>query len=178
MFNRSTCSPTDLPFLPRLGFQLTLPEGYEQFTWYGRGPHENYSDRNAGAPIGIYSGSVDDQYVPYIVPEENGNKTEVRWVALTNPQGTGLLAVGDPLLEVSAHHFTTENLTTARHTASQHRRDLLEPRLRPIWPWQRFLRPRRLEKYQPRQLRLILACGCALLNENRLAGKAEQAGNQ
>ncbi len=111
-----------LPFLPRLGFQLTLPEGYEQFTWYGRGPHENYSDRNVGAPVGVYSGSVDAQYVPYIVPEENGNKTEVRWVALTNPQGIGLLAVGDPLLEVSAHHFTPSNLTTAKHTYELKRR--------------------------------------------------------
>ncbi len=112
----------DLPFLPRLGFQMTLPEGYEQFTWYGRGPHENYSDRSFGAPVGVYSGSVEDQYVPYIVPEENGNKTEVRWVALTNPQGIGLLAVGDPLLEVSAHHFTTDNLTTSKHTYELKRR--------------------------------------------------------
>jgi hypothetical protein len=112
----------DLPFLPRLGFQMSLPEGFEQFTWYGRGPHENYSDRNNGAPVGVYSGSVDDQYVPYIVPEENGNKTEVRWIALTNPQGTGLLAVGSPTLEVSAHHFTTENLTAARHTYELKRR--------------------------------------------------------
>jgi beta-galactosidase len=106
----------NLPFLPRLGFQMSLPEGFEQITWYGRGPHENYVDRNSGAPVGVYSGSVDDQYVPYIVPEENGNKTEVRWVSLTNPQGIGLLAVGNPYLEVSAHHFTIENMATARHT--------------------------------------------------------------
>jgi hypothetical protein len=104
------------PFLPRLGFQMTLPEGFEQFTWYGRGPHENYSDRCEGAPVGVYQGSVEEQYVPYIVPEENGNKTEVRWVTLTDSQGVGLLAVGNPFLEVSAHHFTTQNLTEARHT--------------------------------------------------------------
>jgi beta-galactosidase len=111
-----------LPFLPRLGFQMTLPEGYERFTWYGRGPHENYSDRCEGAAVGIYSGTVDEQYVPYIVPEENGNKTEVRWVTLTGPQGTGLLAVGSPIMEVSAHHFTTQNLTEARHTYELKRR--------------------------------------------------------
>jgi beta-galactosidase len=105
-----------LPFLPRLGFQMTLPEGFEKFAWYGRGPHENYSDRSKGAPVGVYQGTVDEQYVPYIVPEENGNKTEVRWVTLTDPQGIGLLAVGSPFLEVSAHHFTTQNLTEAKHT--------------------------------------------------------------
>jgi beta-galactosidase len=112
-----------LPFLPRIGLQMTLPGGYEQFTWYGRGPHETYVDRNYGAQVGLYSGTVDEQYVPYIVPEENGNKTEVRWVALTNDEGVGLLAVGSPWLEVSAHHYTTQDLTEATHTYELQRRD-------------------------------------------------------
>ena len=110
-----------LPFLPRIGLQMTVPGGYEQFTWYGRGPHENYVDRNYGAQVGLYSGTVDEQYVPYIVPEENGNKTDVRWVALTNDAGVGLLAVGAP--EVSAHHYTTQDLTDATHTYELQRRD-------------------------------------------------------
>jgi hypothetical protein len=105
-----------LPFLPRIGLQLRLPGGFEQFAWYGRGPHETYVDRKEGAQVGVYRGSVDEQYVPYIVPEENGNKTDVRWVSLTNAEGIGLQASGDGLLEVSAHHFTPEDLTTARHT--------------------------------------------------------------
>ncbi len=113
----------DVPFLPRLGLQMQLPGGYEQFTWYGRGPHENYVDRKEGARVGVYSGTVDEQYVPYIVPEENGNKTEVRWVSLTNADGVGLLAVGMPLMEVSAHHYTTEDLTRARHTYELVRRE-------------------------------------------------------
>ncbi len=112
-----------LPFLPRIGLQLHLPGGFEQFAWYGRGPHETYVDRKEGAPIGVYSGSVDEQFVPYIVPEENGNKTDVRWVTLTNPQGIGLQASGDRLLEVSAHHFTPEDLTTARHPHELKRRE-------------------------------------------------------
>jgi hypothetical protein len=111
----------ELPFLPRIGLQMTVPGGYEHFTWYGRGPHENYVDRNYGAQVGVYSGTVDEQYVPYIVPEENGNKTEVRWAALTNEEGVGLLAVGAP--EVSAHHYTTQDLTEATHTYELHRRD-------------------------------------------------------
>ena len=106
----------EVPFLPRIGLQMTLPSGYEQMAWYGRGPHEAYCDRQEGAPVGIYQGTVDEQYVPYITPQENGNKTEVRWVALTNEEGVGLLAIGAPWLEVSAHHYTTQDLTEARHT--------------------------------------------------------------
>jgi beta-galactosidase len=105
-----------LPFLPRIGLQMHLPGGFEQFAWYGRGPHETYVDRKEGAQVGVYRGTVDEQYVPYIVPEENGNKTDVRWVTLTNADGIGLLASADRLLEVSAHHFTPEDLTAARHT--------------------------------------------------------------
>jgi len=116
--------PSDkLPPLPRIGLQFCIPGDYNTFTWYGRGPHENYCDRKEGAPVGVYSGTVDDQYVPYIKPQENGNKTDVRWVALTDKNGIGLLAVGMPLLEVSAHHFTTEDLTRAKHTFELKRRD-------------------------------------------------------
>jgi hypothetical protein len=113
----------DVPFLPRIGLQMCLPGGYERFTWYGCGPHETYVDRQEGAQVGVYSGTVDEQYVPYIVPQENGNKTEVRWVSLTNDAGIGLLAVGAPWLSVSAHHYTVEDLTRARHTYELRRRE-------------------------------------------------------
>lgn len=116
--------PSDkLPPLPRIGLQFCILGEYDTFTWYGRGPHENYCDRKEGAPIGVYTGTVDDQYVPYIMPQENGNKTDVRWVSLTNIRGIGLLAVGMPLLEVSAHHYTTEDLTRAKHTFELKRRE-------------------------------------------------------
>jgi len=118
-----------LPPLPRIGIQMCLPGRYNTFTWYGRGPHETYSDRKEGARVGVYSGTVDDQYVPYITPQENGNKTEVRWVALTDEAGTGLLAssvpdarVGSSWLSVSAHHYTTEDLAEATHTHELKRR--------------------------------------------------------
>ncbi|MFL7809226.1 MAG: glycoside hydrolase family 2 TIM barrel-domain containing protein, partial [Anaerolineae bacterium] len=91
----------DLPPLPRIGVTMTLPPAFEQFTWYGRGPHENYIDRSVGAPVGKYESSVDEQYVPYIMPQENGNKTGVRWAALRSDAEIGLLAVCDPPLEVS-----------------------------------------------------------------------------
>ena len=105
-----------LPVLPRLGMQLELPKALEQMSWYGRGPEENYQDRKSCAKVGLYSGTVQDQYVPYVVPEENGNKCDVRWASFCDPEGRGLLVRGLPLLEVSAHHYSTENLTRARHT--------------------------------------------------------------
>jgi beta-galactosidase len=104
-----------LPFLPRIGLQFHLPPGYEQFTWYGRGPHETYMDRKEGAQVDVYRGTVDEQFVPYVVPQENGNKTEVRWVTLTNTDGIGIHASADRLLEVSVHHFTPEDMTAAMH---------------------------------------------------------------
>ena len=123
IFDTHVVPSDDLPPLPRIGLQMRLPGEYNHFTWYGRGPHETYADRKWGAKVGVYSGTVDDQYVPYIVPQENGNKTDVRWVALTNDRGVGLLVVGMPLLNVSAHHFSTQDLDKARHTYELERRD-------------------------------------------------------
>jgi beta-galactosidase len=98
-----------LPELPRFGLNLELPRRFDHMTWYGRGPFENYWDRNSAAYVGRYEGSVADQYVPYVRPQENGNKTDVRWVALTDDRGVGLLAVGMPHLSVSAHHNVLED---------------------------------------------------------------------
>ena len=104
------------PHLPRIGLQLIIPEGFENFIWFGRGPHENYCDRKEGALIGLYKSTVDEQYVPYIKPQENGNKTDVRWAALTNNLGFGLLAIGMPLMEVSVHHYTAKDFENVKHT--------------------------------------------------------------
>ena len=112
-----------MPPLPRIGLTMTLPAGFEQVTWYGRGPHENYIDRNVGARVGIYDDTVDGQYVPYIMPQENGNKTDVRWVALRNETGAGLLAVGGQLMEMSALHYSADDLYKAFHTNELVRRD-------------------------------------------------------
>jgi beta-galactosidase len=114
-----------LPELPRFGMQMTVPAGFETMTWYGRGPHESHWDRKTGAVVGVYSGAVDEQFVDYPEPQENGNKTDVRWLSLTNPDGVGLLAVGMPLLSASAHHYTTEDLETAKHRFEMERRDFI-----------------------------------------------------
>jgi beta-galactosidase len=112
-----------LPDLPRVGVTMTLPGGLERFRWLGRGPHENYVDRNTGAEVGLFERTVDELYVPYIMPQENGNRTDCRWAALTDGDATGLLCVARPLMEVSASHYTAEDLFWAFHTNSLVRRD-------------------------------------------------------
>ncbi|HEY9077756.1 MAG TPA: glycoside hydrolase family 2 TIM barrel-domain containing protein [Anaerolineaceae bacterium] len=106
----------NLPVLPRLGLQMRLPGALDRIEWYGRGPHESYIDRKESAAVGVYRGLVQDQYVPYILPQENGNKTDVRWAAITDQRGTGILVVGQPLINVTASHYATEDLTRSLHT--------------------------------------------------------------
>ena len=95
----------DLPELPRLGMQFTLPAGFDSIAWYGRGPHENYRDRNAAAYVGLYKGSVWEQFHPYVRPQETGNKTGVRWMTLTNSSGIGWFIAGNPTTDASAWAF-------------------------------------------------------------------------
>jgi beta-galactosidase len=102
--------------VPRVGVSLTLAAGLENLEWFGRGPWENYSDRKASAMVGRYQSTVSDQYVPYIMPQEHGHKTDVRWLSLTNVRGRGLKVIGHPTLEFSASHFSDGDLFHARHT--------------------------------------------------------------
>ncbi len=105
-----------LPELPRFGMQLGLSGDYRDVTWFGRGPQESYADRKTSAAVGLYSGPVERQYHVYGRPQETGNKTDVRWIALTDANGRGLLAVGDPLINASTWPFTQEELERATHT--------------------------------------------------------------
>ena len=86
-----TAGKKQLPEMPRLGMRMVLPAEYEQMTWLGRGPQENYADRKTGAAIGLYNATVWEQYHPYVRAQETGNKCDVRWVALRNAAGEGLL---------------------------------------------------------------------------------------
>jgi beta-galactosidase len=105
-----------LPFLPRIGLEMTLPRSFDNFTWYGRGPHENYVDRKHGAAIGLYKSTVAEQYTPYVFPSECGGKEDVRWLALTDLEGTGLMVTALDNLHVDALHFSIRDLERARHT--------------------------------------------------------------
>jgi beta-galactosidase len=104
-----------LPVLPRLGVVLTLQPGLEQLTWFGRGPFENYCDRKRAALVDRYESSVTDQYVPYIMPQEHGNHTDVRWLALQGKNATLQVEAKGPL-EFSTSHYTAHDLQAAHHT--------------------------------------------------------------
>lgn len=106
---------TRLPPLPRLGWQMVLREGLDRIEWFGPGPQETYQDRRE-ARVGRYAGQVSAQFVAdYSEPGESGNKVEVRWAAVTDRRGVGLVAVGMPWLSVNALHHTTEDLESAKH---------------------------------------------------------------
>jgi len=114
MDNTLTCG-ANLPELPRIGMQMEMPGQFSTMTWYGRGPQESYWDRNTGYAVGLYR---QDIYKPdhiYVRPQENGNKTDVRWAAWTSKKGIGLLAVGQPLIYASAWPYTMADLEKARH---------------------------------------------------------------
>ena len=102
--------------VPRVGVSLSLIPSLEELVWFGRGPWENYCDRKASAMLGHYHSTVSAQYVPYIMPQEHGHKTDVRWLSLADPAGQGLVVTGGPTLEFSASHFTATDLFNARHT--------------------------------------------------------------
>lgn len=106
----------NLPPLPRIGVVMRVAGEFENLRWYGRGPWENYSDRKRSADMGVWSGTVTGQYVPYVKPQETGNKEDVRWLTLTDTNGTGLrvVAEGKPMA-VSAIHFTAADLGAVRH---------------------------------------------------------------
>ncbi len=110
----------DLPDLPKSGLTLTLPPQMDQVTWFGRGPHENYSDRKTGAAVGVYEASVQELHTPYIRPQENGNRTEVRWAAVFSGQGPGLLAVADPVMEFSALFFADADFDEGDQPSHRH----------------------------------------------------------
>ncbi|MDP4088678.1 MAG: glycoside hydrolase family 2 TIM barrel-domain containing protein [Bacillota bacterium] len=104
-----------LPEIPEVGMLMILDKSFENFSWYGKGPHENYWDRALGAKVGIYSGRVSDQFTPYLRPQECGNKTEVRWARFTNEHGIGIEIKGLPSVEINALPYTPFELEKNDH---------------------------------------------------------------
>lgn len=114
----STLTPgEDLPMIPEVGNMLTIPKEFDNVTWYGKGPEENYIDRQTGYRVGVYQKNVDDFFVDYIKPQETGNRTDVRWVSLTNDDGVGLLAKAEGnTMEFNALRYTPEQLSNTLHS--------------------------------------------------------------
>lgn len=114
-----------LPELPRFGMRLRLPATFEGVEWFGRGPHENYWDRAASAFVGLYRSTARDQFVPYVSPQENGYKTDVRWVALRDGKGRGVAFRGMDLISFSALRYSIEDMTQ-KSRGTMHPVDLVE----------------------------------------------------
>lgn len=107
---------TELSHIPKVGMQCGILRSYDQINWYGKGPLENYIDRRYGFAAGIYSLPIEKFMEPYVMPQENGNRTDVRWMFLADKQQNGLLVVADSLLSMSAWPYTEKNINEAKHT--------------------------------------------------------------
>ncbi|MCF8357983.1 MAG: DUF4981 domain-containing protein [Prolixibacteraceae bacterium] len=105
----------DLPPLLRVGMQFTVPAAYSQMSFYGKGPWENYCDRSTGAVVDVYSGNVDDFVWNYIYPQENGNRTGVRWLELSSTDGEGVKIKSSRPFSMSVWPWTQENIEEAGH---------------------------------------------------------------
>lgn len=101
--------------LPRIGMRFLLNEGCTQVRWYGRGPLETYCDCKDGNRIGIYEKSTEEFYFPYVVPQENGNREDTRWMKALKSSGAGILITGEEPFGFSTLHYSQEDLTKASH---------------------------------------------------------------
>ena len=118
-----------IPPMFRYGMQLQMPKRFDTVEYYGRGPAENYIDRNSSEFLGVYHNKVSDEYYSYIRPQESGNHTDVRWFRITDGKGRGLELYSDAAMEVSALHFLTEDLDDGpvkEKTWGHHSGDLVE----------------------------------------------------
>lgn len=107
--------PENMPEPMRVGFAMGVPTSLQQMSFYGKGPHENYIDRNRSAEVGIYSGAVNDFYYNYVKPQESSNHTDVRWLSLTDNANSGLMVVGTKPVQMSVWPYTAGNIWTAQH---------------------------------------------------------------
>jgi beta-galactosidase len=103
-------------WLPKMGLQMTLPDDFRNMEWFGRGPFETYPDRKTGAKTGLYATNAEKEYVPYLIPQDYGNKTDVRWLTLTDDSGTGIRVAGGALFNTSLQKYSTGHLDRARYT--------------------------------------------------------------
>ncbi|MCM1309747.1 MAG: discoidin domain-containing protein [Bacteroides sp.] len=102
--------------LPRLGYQMTLPADLKNYTYYGRGPVNNYNDRETAANVGLYKSTVADQFIPFPKPQDMGNREGIRWNALTDAAGRGVQFIATQgTMSASAMPYSDMELMTANH---------------------------------------------------------------
>ncbi len=102
-------------WLPVVGIQFEVDRACDNIEWYGRGPFETYPDRKTGAKTGIWNSSPEEMYEPYLIPQDYGNRTDVRWLSMKNGEGSGFTIEGQELFNFSVHEYDTENLTRAHY---------------------------------------------------------------
>jgi beta-galactosidase len=118
---------SEAPELPRMGMRFSLPSSFNQVQWYGRGPWENYSDRNTAALLGIYNDHTDNGWTrSYIRPQESGYKTDIRWVKLTDTEGVGISIEGAQPLCFSAMPQLTEDFDEGVTKKNRHTTDIVK----------------------------------------------------
>lgn len=115
--------------LPRIGLDMELYNQYDQVRWYGRGPGESYSDSKQANLFGVYTAEVDELHTDYVHPQENGNRTDVKWVRLLNQRQNGIMAVAKNSMDFSSHRYTIADLEKAKHRHELERRDFISLRL-------------------------------------------------
>jgi len=106
--------------IPKVGFVLEMPQEYDNFQWYGRGPWDSYADRKEACFEGVYSSKVAEQWVDYVLPQEMGNKEEVRWLSLTNNEGSGILFVAPEQMAVTVSNWRAQDMYTTLNNRVKH----------------------------------------------------------
>ncbi|SDT16499.1 beta-galactosidase [Mucilaginibacter mallensis] len=114
--NYALSTQPGLPNIPEVGMQCGIKRSYDNISWYGRGLYENYVDRRTGFEAGIYSQPINEFNEPYVVPQETGNRTDVRWMYLSDKNASGFLVVADSLLSMNAWPYTEKNIEAVKHT--------------------------------------------------------------
>ena len=109
----------------RVGTEMKVSKKLTNIQWYGRGPWENYPDRKTGSALGIYESTLDSFYHTYVHPSENGNRSDTRWLALTDQSENGIRISGLQPLQFSAYPFTLQDLTETKHAAELKKRDFI-----------------------------------------------------
>jgi len=117
-------APTYLPNIPRVGVQFGIPNDLDQISWYGRGPHENYVDRNISAFVGTHTRSLANFAKPYVFPQEYANRTDTRWAQFIDASGKGMQIKGG-LFEFSAYPYTIANLEQAKYICDLEKQDVI-----------------------------------------------------
>nr|WP_315251115.1 glycoside hydrolase family 2 TIM barrel-domain containing protein [uncultured Flavobacterium sp.] len=122
--NYSANIDKNTPDVPKIGMQFDISNAYQNVNYFGKGPQANYQDRNTGALLGIYSGSVNTMSYGYIVPQEYGNHMDTRWFTVLNSSGKGLLVKGENPINFSVLPYSTQNIEDAKHTNELKERDV------------------------------------------------------